>query len=77
MDLRTGKHPDEDTLEKRLLGSLDQNAANQIEEHLLLCHVCIENARKLDDYIKAMRKALMRKALETAVGGEFAYHPSA
>jgi hypothetical protein len=38
MDLRVGEHPDEDTLEEYLLGSLDRPAAKQIEEHLLVCY---------------------------------------
>jgi anti-sigma factor ChrR (cupin superfamily) len=58
MDFTASEHPDEETLEKYLLGALDRNAAIPIDEHLLVCQVCIENARKLDDYIKAMRKEL-------------------
>lgn len=58
MDLRAGQHPDEETLEKYLLGSLDHHTTKQIEEHLLVCQVCIEKARKLDNYVQAMRKAL-------------------
>jgi hypothetical protein len=58
MDLRVGEHPDEDSLEKYLLGSLDQHEAKQIEEHLLMCQVCIETASKLRYYIQAMRKGL-------------------
>jgi anti-sigma factor RsiW len=58
MELRVGEHPDEDSLEKYVLGLLDQHEAKQIEEHLLVCEVCIENARTQEDYIRAMRKAL-------------------
>ena len=58
MDLRAGAHLDEDSLEKYLLGSLDQHDAKQIEEHLLVCQMCREKASALKDYIQAMRKAL-------------------
>ena len=58
MDLREGEHPDDESLEKFLLGSLGQHEAKHIEEHLLLCQVCIENACKLEDYIQAMKKSL-------------------
>jgi hypothetical protein len=58
MDLKTGEHPDDESLEKYLLGSLDQDEAKQIDEHLLVCQVCIDKVRKLGDYIQTMRKAL-------------------
>jgi hypothetical protein len=58
MDLTQGEHPDDESLEKYLLGSLDQHEAKRIEEHLLMCQVCTEKAVKLGDYIRAMRKAL-------------------
>lgn len=58
MDLRAGEHPGDDSLEKYFLGSLDQHEAKQIEEHLLVCQLCVENARSMEDYIRAMRKAL-------------------
>jgi hypothetical protein len=58
MDLKTGEHPDDDSLEKYLLGSLDEHEVKRIEEHLLMCQVCVKKASKLGDYIQAMRKAL-------------------
>jgi hypothetical protein len=64
MDLRAGKHPDEDALDKYFLGSLGQRAAEQIEEHLLVCQMWLKNARELDVYIQAMRKAMQTEQKE-------------
>jgi hypothetical protein len=58
MDFRAGAHPDEDSLEKYILGSLDQHDAEQIDEHLLTCQMCREKTTAVKDYIRAMRKAL-------------------
>jgi len=58
MDLRAEEHSDEDSLERYFIGSLDQQSAKQIEEHLLICHVCIEKARDIEHYVQAMRRAL-------------------
>ncbi len=57
MELRAGDHPD-DSLEKYVLGSLEQHEVEPIDEHLLVCEVCIENARAQEDFIRAMRKVL-------------------
>ncbi len=51
------EHPDEDTLEKYLLGSLDEKEAQGVEEHLLVCQPCIDKAEDMRNYIQAMRKA--------------------
>jgi anti-sigma factor RsiW len=65
MDLRAGAHPDEESLEKYLLGSLDPLDAKQIEEHLLTCQMCREKGAALKDYIQAMRKALATEPPKT------------
>jgi hypothetical protein len=58
MDLSTGKHPDDESVERYVLGSMSQPAAMQIEEHFLVCQVCRENVRKMEEYIQGMRGAL-------------------
>jgi hypothetical protein len=55
------EHPDENNLEKYLLGALRQPEANQIEEHLLVCHACVHKDTELGDYIRAVRKTLDAK----------------
>jgi predicted anti-sigma-YlaC factor YlaD len=58
MHARPGKHPDEQTLEVYLLGSLPSRKAKRIEEHLLACPECVDTSGKLADYIRSMRAAL-------------------
>jgi hypothetical protein len=52
------EHPDENNLEKYLLGALGQTEADRIEEHLLVCHACVDKANELRDYIRSLRKTL-------------------
>jgi anti-sigma factor RsiW len=52
------EHPEENNLEKYLLGVLGQPEADRIEEHLLVCHACVRKATELGDYIRAVRKTL-------------------
>lgn len=61
MDSIPDDHPDEDTLEKYLLGSLDEKEALGIEEHLLVCRPCIEKAEELRSYIQAIRQAASKQ----------------
>jgi len=57
-----GAHPDDETLESYLLGSLPSREVKHIEEHLLTCRDCVESAKRVDAYIQAMRAELgMRK----------------
>ena len=58
MHTRAGGHPDEETLESYLLGSLPRREVRRIEEHLLTCHDCVESARRVEAYIQAMRAEL-------------------
>jgi len=55
------KHPPEEVLEKYLLGRLDKGESAQVEQHLISCPACVEVARGLEDYVRAMRKALEEK----------------
>jgi anti-sigma factor RsiW len=58
MHAKPGEHPDEQTLEAYLLGSLSRRKVRRIEEHLLGCPECVEASEKLSDYIRSMRAAL-------------------
>ena len=53
-----GGHPDEETLESYVLGSLPPREVQHIEEHLLTCHDCVESAKRVEAYIQAMRAGL-------------------
>jgi len=57
----TTSHPAEEAIEKYLLGRLDKGQSAAVEEHLLSCPACVDVARRLDDYVRAMRKALEEK----------------
>jgi anti-sigma factor RsiW len=58
MYARPGKHPDEQTLEAYLLGSLPLRKAKRIEEHVVACPECVDASETLEDYIRSMRAAL-------------------
>lgn len=58
MRSKAGEHPDEETLEKYLLGSLEPDEVARIEEHLLTCAKCVDHAGEMRHYIDSMRKAL-------------------
>jgi len=61
MHSKSADHPDEETLEKYLLGSLHQSQSQQIEEHLLVCQSCVETAGRLENYIRSMQSAMGSK----------------
>ena len=61
MQARPGKHPDEETLEAYLLGLLPLRNAKRIEEHVLACPECVDAAKELEEYIRAMRATLGNK----------------
>jgi len=58
MYARRRRHPDEQTLEGYLLGTLPLGKAKRIEEHLVACPECVDSSEKLEDYIRSMRAAL-------------------
>ncbi len=61
MQARQGKHPDEETLEAYLLGLVPRRKAKRIEEHMLACPECVDAAKELEEYIRAMRATLDNK----------------
>jgi anti-sigma factor RsiW len=62
-----GGHPDDETLESYLLGSLPPGEVKHIEEHLLTCHDCVESAKRVEAYIEAMRAGLDKQKRKPSV----------
>jgi hypothetical protein len=54
-------HISEDDLERYAMGTVkDEAELTPIEEHLLVCGECLEQAEKSEEFLKAMRAALRR-----------------
>jgi len=51
------EHPDDDSLERYLRGTIDEKEVPAIEEHLLICHACVDKAEKLQRYLETMQQA--------------------
>jgi hypothetical protein len=60
--LLESKHASEDDLELYFLNLLCDSHLDRIEQHLLVCTLCIEAAEQLSDDISLMRLALRRYA---------------
>ena len=52
------QHPSEEVLERYLFGSLPEQKIEQLEEHLLVCHSCIETAELLLSFVQSLRSSL-------------------
>jgi len=59
-------HPSDDALELYSLGRLAESAAGVLEEHLLGCEQCQRRTRESDEYVAAMRRALVEVQAESA-----------
>jgi hypothetical protein len=63
-------HPSEETLERYLFGSLLDQEVEQVEEHLLVCHSCIDSAEQLLSFVQSLRKTLKpQPRTKTSVAG--------
>lgn len=51
-------HPTEEVLEQYLFGALSEQQSEQLEEHLLICHSCIETAEQLLSFVQSLRSSL-------------------
>jgi hypothetical protein len=60
MPINIARHIAEDRLELYLLGRLNRRGTKAVEEHLLCCHKCLEEAEHLDVYLKSLRSALQQ-----------------
>jgi len=54
-------HPGEEVLEQYLFGSLPESEAESVEEHLLVCHSCIESAEQLLAFVQSLRDTFSGK----------------
>lgn len=63
-------HPSEEVLERYLFGSLPEAEIEQVEEHLLVCHSCIDAAEQLLAFVQSLRSSLgtSRKPKTRAAG---------
>ena len=52
-------HPTEDLLDEYVLGRLEEPARSILEDHLLTCSSCQSSLAELDNYIRAMKTALV------------------
>src|ERR1700761_5454881 len=57
MKIHMDGHIEETTLESYSLGTLDDSAAAQVEQHLLICDDCREKIEEADVYVAAMQSA--------------------
>jgi hypothetical protein len=64
------QHPSEEVLERYLFSSLPEQEVEQLEEHLLVCHSCIETAEQLLSFVQSLRSSLgtSRKPRARAAG---------
>ena len=49
------QHPTEDVLEQYLIHGLPDSELEVLEEHLLICHQCVEMAEKFDAFLRYVR----------------------
>ena len=62
------QHPSEDTLEQYLFGSLPEWEVEIVEEHLLVCHSCIDTAEQLVAFVNSIRSTLRHPDKARAAG---------
>jgi anti-sigma factor ChrR (cupin superfamily) len=64
------EHPSEETLEHYLFGTLLDQEVEQVEEHLLVCHSCIESAEQILSFVQSLRSTFEPKpSAKTRVAG--------
>jgi len=69
MDFST-EHPTEDVMERYLFGSLPDWEVEHLEEHLLVCHSCIDAAEQLLAFVSSLRTSLYNAPKARAAGRE-------
>jgi anti-sigma factor ChrR (cupin superfamily) len=62
-------HPSEEMLEQYLFGSLPEAQAEGVEEHLLVCHSCIESAEQLLAFVQSLRSTFRGEPKVRRAGG--------
>jgi Putative zinc-finger len=63
-------HPTEEVLERYLFASLPDWEVEAVEEHMLVCHSCIDTAEQLLAFVQSLRSTLrdMPKARAAGTG---------
>ena len=61
-------HPSEEVLEQYLFGSLPEPQTESVEEHLLVCHSCIDSAEQLLAFVQSLRSTFDGKLKVRRVG---------
>jgi hypothetical protein len=55
------EHISDDDLERYYLGTIkDETELASLEEHLLICPECVDRADEAQDYVDAMRAAIIK-----------------
>jgi anti-sigma factor ChrR (cupin superfamily) len=62
------QHPTEEVLERYLFGLLANGESEPIEEHLLVCHACIDRAEQLLAFVQSLRSNLKQMPKVRAAG---------
>ncbi len=63
-------HPDEDTLERYVMGAIRNEAElAPLEEHLLACPHCVARAEQMEAYVWSMRSALSQSWIQVIESG--------
>jgi hypothetical protein len=57
MQIDVDEHIEETVLERYSMGSLTEEAAAEVEQHLLLCEACCTRVTEADAYIRAVKRA--------------------
>jgi hypothetical protein len=57
MQIDVQQHIEETTLERYSMGSLAEEAAVEVEQHLLVCEACCTKVTEADSYVRAMKRA--------------------
>ena len=52
------QHPTEEILERYLFGLLPDRDVEPVEEHLLVCHTCLDSAEQLLAFVQSLRSTL-------------------
>jgi hypothetical protein len=63
------KHPTEEVLERYLFGWLPDSELEWVEEHLLICHPCIDKAEQLLAFVESLRSTLTREPKVCSAAG--------
>jgi hypothetical protein len=66
------QHPTEEILERYLFGLLSDNEVEHVEEHLLVCHSCIDLAEQLLAFVQSLRNTLKEPPKARVAGRETA-----